>query len=210
MYAGLKFTQIQTEMQSRQQHTAKANLYQMFEVIPDELCFYHFYNSNNPLQEEFNNEQGKYIKAAASKACAQTCSIDLLDLEKSDERLVELATGKTIKELMDSNTPTIVYKSNLSFKVVSNLSEFTLDDFYNVAKNRKCKHVTSLIQFSEYLKCNKNLNDNVVALYLPVQEGEDASKAIQDFEDQHVIPLNFMRGETDHILIITDKELATN
>ena len=44
---------INTEMISRKENELH-RLNQMFDVIGDEVTIYHFYNSDNPLHEDFN------------------------------------------------------------------------------------------------------------------------------------------------------------
>lgn len=57
-YGGLKYTILSsnftTEMQGQKGGIERTRLNQMFEVITDEITIYHFYNSRNPLHDEYN------------------------------------------------------------------------------------------------------------------------------------------------------------
>ena len=93
LYVGAKLSNFKmpqfSEMQSSES-VAKARLNQMFEVLPDEITIYHFYNSTDLLHDEFNSKISDSIKTGAEKACAQTCSIDICDLGEEEEKLVRL------------------------------------------------------------------------------------------------------------------------
>ena len=69
-------------------------------------------------------------------------------------------------------------------------------------------HIESIGQLAEKLKLNKTLNDSTVVYYLPVPEGQDVQKTIKEFDSQSMIALNFMRGETEQVLVVTDQKVA--
>ena len=90
LYGGLKLTKMQNfaEMDA---HLSKARLNQMFEVIADEIGLYHFYNSGNPLHDEFNSTFSEVLKNGWRKACCEVCSIDITELEEKDEALLKVS-----------------------------------------------------------------------------------------------------------------------
>lgn len=89
LYGGLKLSKMQNfaEMDA---HLSKARLSQMFEVIADEIGLYHFYNSTNPLHDEFNGTYSEVLKNGSKKACCEVCSIDVAELEEKDEALLKV------------------------------------------------------------------------------------------------------------------------
>lgn len=44
--------------------------------------------------------------------------------------------------------------------------------------------------------------------YLPVADGADAKTEISKFEEDNIIPLNLLRAETEHVLVVTDPSMA--
>lgn len=61
---------VNTEMISSKQNE-QHRLNQMFDVISDEVTIYHFYNSANPLHEDFNRTLAGSFKQHAHKANAK-------------------------------------------------------------------------------------------------------------------------------------------
>lgn len=117
----------------------------------------------------------------------------------------------SIQEITKSKEPIVILKSSCAFKKMDNS---ILDDAEKVRKNikqlRKSEHIKNMNTFAERLKTNTELSDNIVVYYLPLKEGEKANKAIDAFESDNIISLNFLRGETDHVLVITDEKLAND
>ena len=155
------------------------------------------------------NKWSSYLKENAKKAKWNICSIDVHDLNESSDRKLFLATGKTRKELLDQNDPWFILKSNCSFKTIplSIINEADQIKEY-ITFNVASEHITSINQFANRLKSNKNLGDWIVAYYLPVDEGADIKDEIRKYEDDNIIPLNFIRGETEHVVVITNSEIA--
>lgn len=212
-YASIKYTNLTIPKHLTEMEGAggieRTRINQMFEVVDDEITLYHFYNSTHPLHDETNRQISNCVKSAAKKACAQVCSIDVYDLGEKDEKLIKLATGKTREEIMNSPTPIVVLKSNCSFKTVSNTLLGNEDSLRSYISNQvRSQHVKTVNAFADKLKQNKNLNDCLVAYYLPVKEGGNDKEVIAEFEGDHIISLNFIRGETDNVLVITDENLA--
>ena len=117
----------------------------------------------------------------------------------------------SIQEITKSKEPIVILKSSCAFKKMDNS---ILHDAEKVRKNikqlRKSEHIKNMNTFAERLKTNTELSDNIVVYYLPLKEGEKANKAIDAFESDNIISLNFLRGETDHVLVITDEKLAND
>ena len=199
---------INTEMISRKDNE-QYRLNQMFDVISDEVTIYHFYNSNNPLHEDFNRKLSKNFKESVNKANAKVWSIDVFDLDASSDHKLFLATGKTRNELLNQSDPWFILKSNCAFKTIALSVIQNADQIHEyIIQNAASEHISSINKFADRLKANKNLGDWVVVYYLPIPDGADAKTEISKFEEDSIIPLNFIRGETDHVLVVTDSSMA--
>lgn len=149
------------------------------------------------------------VKEAAQKSCAQTCSIDLYDLDETDEKLIKLATGRSREDIMNDSIPVVVLKSNCAFKTVNKDIVMDEEKMRRLVKSHvQSEHIKNVNQLADRLKENTHLGDCLVLYYLPIKEGESAQKSIQEYEEDNIIPLNLLRGETDRICVITDEALA--
>lgn len=105
--------------------------------------------------------------------------------------------------------PTVVFKSNCALKTVPHSAVESAEKLCDFALSMKqSEHIESIGQLADRLKQSKKLSGSIVVYYLPVSDGEDAIKAIEEFENREMIALNLLRGEAERVLAVTDEKVA--
>ena len=145
---------------------------------------YHFYDSSNPLHDEFNTEVLNVIKTVKDDYGLTVISIDLNEIDtKECDPFIRLLTGKSIDKLKNRRKPRFYLKHNGAIKPLKS------DNFRDIHKtatllsgNLTFEKVSSVYSLAEALKSyNTRIDSQVVLVYIPMSEGDDTAQKFNQF-----------------------------